>query len=149
MLGQLPDELQPKLDLPRLCRRLVDRTRAIDHGSIRVKQGRVVDGRLKISPIQDIEELGEQLYVEILRYPLDVVVLKQGEIEIRKSRPDDRVAARIPRDIACKTRGQDGFAAFLSCWALSSPTTCRFIPALSECATILPEGAGRERHLCM
>src|SRR5438552_14280084 len=36
-----------------------------------------------------------------------------------------------PRDLACKTRGQDGFAALLSCRALSSPTTCRFIPALS------------------
>src|SRR5437016_12696483 len=35
-----------------------------------------------------------------------------------------------PRDLACKTRGQDGFAALLSCRALSSPTTCRFIPAL-------------------
>ena len=34
-----------------------------------------------------------------------------------------------PRDAACKTRGQDGFAILLSCRALSSPTTCRFIPA--------------------
>src|ERR1700730_1511217 len=42
----------------------------------------------------------------------------------------------IPRDIACKTRGQDGFATFLSCRALSSPTTCRFIPALSGWPTI-------------
>src|SRR5260370_39670222 len=45
----------------------------------------------------------------------------------------------IPRDIACKTRGQDGFAALLSRRALSSPTTCRFIPALSELPTIRPE----------
>jgi hypothetical protein len=37
-----------------------------------------------------------------------------------------------PRHAACKTRGQDGFAALLSRRALSSPTTCRFIPALSE-----------------
>src|SRR6266852_2847755 len=41
-----------------------------------------------------------------------------------------------PRDIACKTRGQDGFAALLSCRALSSPTTCRFIPALSGLPTM-------------
>ncbi len=41
----------------------------------------------------------------------------------------------ISRNAACKTRGQDGFAAFLSCRALSSPTTCRFIPALSELPT--------------
>jgi hypothetical protein len=31
-----------------------------------------------------------------------------------------------------RIRCQDGFAAFLSCRALSSPTTCRFFPALSE-----------------
>ena len=36
----------------------------------------------------------------------------------------------------CKTRGQDGFAVLLSCRALSSPTTCRFIPAHSEWPTI-------------
>ena len=35
---------------------------------------------------------------------------------------------------SCKTRGQDGFAVLLSCRALSSPTTCRFIPAHSELA---------------
>src|SRR6266705_628799 len=42
----------------------------------------------------------------------------------------------MPHDIACKTRGQDGFAALLSRRALSSPTTCRFIPALSVLPTI-------------
>jgi hypothetical protein len=36
---------------------------------------------------------------------------------------------------ARKTRGQDGFATLLSCRALSSPTTCRFSPALSEWPT--------------
>src|ERR1700682_1693697 len=35
-----------------------------------------------------------------------------------------------PRDGHGKTRGQDG-SLFLSCRALSSPATCRFIPALS------------------
>src|SRR5499425_1751810 len=43
------------------------------------------------------------------------------------------------RDVACKTRGQDGFATLLSRRALSSPTTCRFIPALSESPTIQEE----------
>ena len=41
-----------------------------------------------------------------------------------------------PRDGPCKIRGQDGFAVLLSCRALSSPTTCRFIPAHSESPTI-------------
>src|SRR6516164_3890028 len=48
----------------------------------------------------------------------------------------------LPRGVACKTRGQDGFAALLSCRALSSPTTCRFIPALSGLPTIRPVETG-------
>src|SRR6266852_2068286 len=52
----------------------------------------------------------------------------------------------MPRDIACKTRGQDGFAALLSRRALSSPTTCRFIPALSGLPTTRSEYAGRALH---
>ena len=36
--------------------------------------------------------------------------------------------------LACKTQGQDGVAVLLSCRALSSPTTCRFIPAHSGVA---------------
>ena len=50
----------------------------------------------------------------------------------------------IPRDAACKTRCQDGFAAFLSCRALSSPTTCRFIPALPNSKTLstVPASSG-------
>jgi hypothetical protein len=44
-----------------------------------------------------------------------------------------------PRDAARKTRGQDGFATLLSCRALSSPTTCRFSPALDGLPTARTE----------
>ena len=37
--------------------------------------------------------------------------------------------------VSCKTRGQDGVAVLLSCRALASPTTCRFIPAHSGLPT--------------
>jgi hypothetical protein len=46
------------------------------------------------------------------------------------------------RDVACKTRGQDGFATLLSRRALSSPTTCRFIPALSGLPAIRDSSCG-------
>src|SRR5438094_3101895 len=46
---------------------------------------------------------------------------------------------KTPHGAPCKTRGQDGVAVLLSCRALSSPTTCRFIPAHSEWPTNLPE----------
>src|SRR5207244_3760837 len=49
-----------------------------------------------------------------------------------------------PRDLACKTRGQDGFAAPFSCRALSSPS--RFIPAHSEYPS---PGNNPERHPCV
>ena len=39
---------------------------------------------------------------------------------------------RTPRDVQRKTRGQNG-SLFLSCRALSSPTTCRFIRKQSPC----------------
>src|SRR5207249_11726418 len=51
-----------------------------------------------------------------------------------------------PHGIACKTRGQDGFAPLVSRRALSSPTTCRFIPALSGWPTNRPEWRQREQH---
>src|SRR6266436_8556924 len=61
---------------------------------------------------------------------------RRGPAAVRRARvPGVRVAYPLstlqpaPRDAACKTRGQDGFAILLSCRALSSPTTCRFIPA--------------------
>src|SRR5206468_4041628 len=43
-----------------------------------------------------------------------------------------------PHGAPCKTRGQDGVAVLLSCRALSSPTTCRFIPAHSGLPTNPP-----------
>ncbi len=46
-----------------------------------------------------------------------------------------------PRDFACKTRGQDGFAVLLCRRALSPPATSRFIPALSASLTIHPRRA--------
>src|ERR1035438_7567187 len=51
-----------------------------------------------------------------------------------------------PRDAARKTRGQNGFATLLFRRALSSPTTCRFIPALSGCAVIQELGASASRN---
>src|SRR6266704_1704594 len=45
-----------------------------------------------------------------------------------------------PHGAPCKTRGQDGVAVLLSCRALSSPTTCRFIPAHSGLPTLQVEG---------
>src|SRR5215472_2009316 len=61
-----------------------------------------------------------------------VGILKQRFFEARSPGPPIPLSTlrAPPHDVARKTRGQDGFAVLLSCRALSSPTTCRFIPAL-------------------
>jgi hypothetical protein len=43
--------------------------------------------------IQNIEELRLELYIEVLRNSFDVIVLKQGEIQVRGPRPVHGVAA--------------------------------------------------------
>ena len=65
-----------------------------------------------------------------------VGILYQRLFEAQQPRPLIPLSTlqATPRDAACKTPGQDGFATLLSCRALSSPTTRRFIPTLSEYA---------------
>ena len=66
---------------------------------------------------------------------------RRPELRFRSSIPSPSMPLSTlrqpPHDDPRKTRGQDGFA-FLSCRALSSPTTCRFIPALKHYAARLP-----------
>src|SRR5262245_66346743 len=61
-----------------------------------------------------------------------VGILKQRFFEAQS--PGPRIPLSTlrapPHDATRKTRGQDAFAVLLSCRAFSSPTTCRFIPAL-------------------
>src|SRR5215468_6859591 len=61
-----------------------------------------------------------------------VSILKQRFFEAQSPGPPIPLSTlrAPPHDVTRKTRGQDGFAVLLSCKALSSPTTCRFIPAL-------------------
>jgi hypothetical protein len=75
----------------------------------------------------------------------EVGILIYGLFAAQSPRPPIPLSTlqAIPRDIACKTRGQDGFATLLSRRALSSPTTCRFIPALSGLPVIREEFSKR------
>jgi hypothetical protein len=70
-----------------------------------------------------------------------VGILCHGLFEAQSPRPLIPLSTlqSPPHDEACKTRGQDGFAVLLSCRTLSSPTTCRFSPALSGRPVTCPE----------
>ncbi len=56
----------------------------------------VIQGRGEVRPIEDIEELGPELYVERIRNSLDVVVFEYGKIQVQKPRPDDGVPPQVP-----------------------------------------------------
>ena len=51
--------------------------------------------------IQNVEKLGTELCIEAIRDPLDVVVLEQGEIELRQSWSNECV----PAEVAAKCNG--------------------------------------------
>jgi hypothetical protein len=72
-----------------------------------------------------------------------VGILCHGLFEAQSPRPLIPLSTlRLPpHDGDRKTQGQDGFAVLLSCRALSSPTTCRFIPAHSGLPVIRPESS--------
>lgn len=72
----LPNELQPKLDLPSRRRQGIKRTCATDRNSVLVEDRIGVDGRFKIRMVDDIEKLRPELNIEGFREFLDVVVLK-------------------------------------------------------------------------
>jgi len=55
--------------------------------------------------IQNVEELGSELYVEALRNPPDPVVLEKREIQVRQGWPDQGISAGIAGQIeACRER---------------------------------------------
>src|SRR5262250_2635524 len=77
----------------------------------------------------------------------EVGILIYGLFAAQSPRPPIPLSTlqAAPRGVACKTRGQDGFAGLLSRRALSSPTTCRFIPALSGSPVIRQQSPSKSR----
>src|SRR5207253_1120965 len=61
----------------------------------RIEYVSVVQGRGKIRMIQNVEKLGTELRIEAIRDPLDVVVLEQGEIEVRQSWSNECVSSQV------------------------------------------------------
>ena len=97
----LPIQLQSELNLPRRSRGRSNETCSPSWMAACVENVRIFGGsRLgKVRVVQDIKELRPELRVEVLRNPLDRVVLKQGEIQVRRPRPSQDVATGIASKI--------------------------------------------------
>src|SRR5260370_22748702 len=62
-------------------------------------------GWRKVGVIENVKNLGPELYVEALRDAFDVVVLKHGKVQLGDSRTDYGVPARISAKVeACQPR---------------------------------------------
>src|SRR5882762_5434591 len=77
----LPDDLQPKLNLPRVGGCSINRTCTPYRCSVLIEKRAVCNGRLEVGAVEDVEELRPKLRVEVLRNSPDVGVLEQREIK--------------------------------------------------------------------
>src|ERR1700674_348664 len=106
---QSENEFDGELDLPLRNRRPKQDTScpALDYGSGQRRSRRIEDvgvninwgWRPKVCVIENIKHLHAQLYVEILRDPLDVVVLEHGEIQVGYPGADQDIATGIAPEV--------------------------------------------------
>jgi hypothetical protein len=106
ILDKLKDEFDRELDLPFRNGRAKQsprspacssqgRSRSIEEVGIAVTRA----WRRKIGVVQNVEHFCAELDVEVFRDFFDVVVLKNGEVQIRNAGADKDVAARIAAEI--------------------------------------------------
>src|ERR1700680_4296443 len=87
--GELPNQLEPELNVASVSGRLTDGNRGKCAGS-------GIDIRcLEIGVIEHIEKLGAELQLESFRDPS---VLDRRKVEVHKSRTDQRVAPVVAKD---------------------------------------------------
>ena len=55
--------------------------------------------------VENIENLRAELHVEPLRDPLDVVVLEQGEVQVRQARADQNITAGVAAEVVTQWKG--------------------------------------------
>src|SRR2546427_2643255 len=98
---RLEDHFDRKLNFPRGRSRSRQQTRHSSWCSVREKDVRVVGsrGRREVGVVHNVEDLGAELHVEVLRDTLDVVVLEHREVQIRDAWADQDVPACIASKI--------------------------------------------------
>src|SRR3984893_10887576 len=63
-------------------------------------------GRRKIGMIENVEDFSTELHVESLRNPLDIVILKQGEVQFGQARADQAIATSITAQVKARVCGE-------------------------------------------
>jgi len=79
---------------------LIKRTETVNRAWTRIKNEEIVTRRREVRPIQNVEEFGTELDVEVFRDFFDMGVLGYGQINIDQSRANDRVALQVAQEIA-------------------------------------------------
>src|SRR5437899_9674626 len=98
---RLEDYFDRKLNFPCGCSSSREQTCHASICSRRIENIRVVGGRWRseVGVVHNVEDLGAELHVEVLRDPLDVVVLEHGEVQIRYARADQDIPTGIASEV--------------------------------------------------
>src|SRR5580765_3530199 len=105
---ELEYELDCELDLALRNRRPGEQPCHSGRCTVREKNVGVVRGcgRREVGVVQDVEDLGPELYVEILRDTPDVIVLKDGQVQTSDAWADQNIPTRIAAEIEALQVGQ-------------------------------------------
>jgi hypothetical protein len=96
--GSLPAKFQRELDLSSGRARRTQFTRRGERGSSAIEHVCTTEsyrGHFEVRMVHDIEEFSPKLDVKALRNPLDRLILENGEIQVRRPRSGQDIAARI------------------------------------------------------
>src|SRR6266566_3364452 len=95
----LPDQLQPELQLPGSCGRLIDLTGSTNWIPGSIEQRAVSDRRSQIHSVQYVEDFESELNVEGFRNLRNLGVLRDRKIKVRQSRTYEGVTTCISQSI--------------------------------------------------
>jgi len=94
-----PNHLQGKLNLASRCLCRVDQSRARDGIARLIEDGEVIRRRSKICPVKEIEKLGPELNIRVLRKQSRVIVLENRCVKLRYAGTDECIPPEVASEI--------------------------------------------------
>src|SRR5207245_1376499 len=94
-----PNHLQGKLNLASRCLCRGDQSRARDGIARLIEDGEVIRRRSKICPVKEIEKLGPELNIRVLRKQSRVIVIENRCVKLRDGGTDECVTLEVASEV--------------------------------------------------
>ncbi len=99
MTPLLTDQLDPKLYLTGRRGRRDDLASAVDCGTLSVEESAVFKRGSQLGMVEDVEDLGAELKIQILANPPQRIFLEKSDVERLQTGTEDRVAAEVTQHV--------------------------------------------------